>query len=65
MLGVPRELVEHTLNVSPNARPIKQKLCHFAQEGKDVVKKEITQLLSIGCIKEVLHPNWVANLVLV
>lgn len=37
MLGVPRELVEHTLNVSPNARPTKQKLCHFAQEGKDVV----------------------------
>jgi hypothetical protein len=26
MLGVPREKIEHSLNVSPTAKPIKQKL---------------------------------------
>jgi len=26
MLGVPRELIEHSLNVSVTAKPIKQKL---------------------------------------
>jgi hypothetical protein len=32
MLGVPRELAEHTLEVSKTARPIKQKLREFAKD---------------------------------
>jgi hypothetical protein len=31
MLGVPRELSEHTLEVNKIARPIKQKLRQFAK----------------------------------
>jgi hypothetical protein len=65
MPGVPRELKEHELHVNPKAKPVKQQLCHFAQDQKVVIKREIARLLDAGFIKEVYHPNWLANLVLV
>jgi len=65
MPGVPRELTEHSLNVDPNAKPIKQKLCRFSQDKKDVIRKEVARLLDAGFIKEVCHPDWLANPVLV
>ena len=43
--GVPRELIEHALNVDPDAKPIKQKLRRFSQDKKDVIRKEISRLL--------------------
>ena len=65
MLGVPRELIKHSLNVSPIAKPIKKKLQRFTQDKKKAIKAEITWLLAAGFIKEVYHPEWLANLVLV
>jgi hypothetical protein len=35
--------------------------CHFSQDRKDVVNKEITQLLVARFIREVFHLEWVAN----
>jgi hypothetical protein len=61
MLGVPRELIEHELHLGPKAKPVKQRLCRFAQDKKDVIKKEIARLLDVGFIKEVYHSNWLAN----
>jgi hypothetical protein len=43
MPGVPRELIEHELHVDPKAKRIKQQHCHFAQDKKDVIKKEIAR----------------------
>jgi hypothetical protein len=37
----------------------------FTQDKKDVMKKEIARLLDAGFIKEVYHPDWLTNLVLV
>ena len=65
MLGVPRELVEHSLNVSLTDEPIKQKLRRFAQDKKEDIRAEITWLLATGFIKEVYHPEWLANPILV
>ena len=65
MPGVPRELIEHSLNVSPTAKPIKQKLCRFTQDKKESIRVEITRLLATSVIKEVYHPEWLANPVLV
>ena len=65
MPGVPRELIEHSLNVSPTAKPINQKLRRFAQDKKEAIRAEITRLLATGFIKEVYHPQWLANSVLV
>jgi hypothetical protein len=37
----------------------------FHPRQKDVIKREIARLLDIGFIKEVYHPDWLANPVLV
>src|SRR5579883_2485065 len=65
MPGVPRNLIEHNLNVNPTAKPKKQRLHRFAQERRDAIKAEITKLLAAGFIKEVFHPEWLANPILV
>ena len=65
MPGVPREKIEHSLNVSPTAKPIKQKLRRFAPDKKEAIRVEIKQLLVAGFIKEVYHPEWLANPVLI
>ena len=64
MPGVPREKIEHS-NVSPTAKPIKQKLRRFAPNKKEAIRVEIKWLLVVGFIKEVYHPEWLANPVLV
>jgi hypothetical protein len=65
MLSAPRHLIKHSLNISKTARPIKQKLRRFARNKKEAIRAEVTRLLAAGFIKEVYHPDWLANLVLV
>ena len=65
MPGMPKELIEHSLNVDPKATPKKQRLRRFSADKREAIKKEIAKLLAAGFIKEVLHPEWLANPVLV
>jgi hypothetical protein len=65
MPGVPRGLIEHELHIDPKAKPIKQRLHRFAQDKKDVIKREIARLLDTGFIKKVYHLNWLTNPILV
>jgi hypothetical protein len=65
MPGMPRELIEHSLNVSATAKPVKQKLRRFVQDKKEAIRVEITRLLAASFIKEMYHPEWLANPVLV
>jgi hypothetical protein len=58
---VPRELIEHSLNVHAQAVPKKQRLRRFAQDKREAIKREIAKLLVAGFIKEVIHPEWVDN----
>lgn len=62
---MPRELAEHSLHVRPDARPVKQPLQRFADNRKKVISEEISRLLAAGFIMEVLHPDWLANPVMV
>jgi hypothetical protein len=57
MPGVPRHLIEHSLNVLKTAKPIKQKLRWFACDKKEAIRAEVTRLLTAGFIKEVYHPE--------
>jgi hypothetical protein len=52
MPGVPRELIEHALNVDPKAMPKKQRLRRFAHDKREAIKREITKLLAAGFIKK-------------
>jgi ribonuclease HI len=65
MPGVPRELIKHSLNVHPQAVPKKQRLQRFAHDKREAIKREIAKLLTAGFIKEVIHPEWVSNPILV
>ncbi len=65
MPGIPREVIEHSLNVKDDTKPMKQRLHHFAQDRKDAIKEELAKLLAAGFIKQVYHPDWLANPVLV
>ena len=65
MPGVPRDVAEHSLNVLQGAKPVKQSLRCFAEDRRRAIGEEITRLLAAGFIKEVLHPDWLANPVLV
>ena len=63
--GVPRELAEHSLHVRADARPVKQPIRRIGDEIRKVIRDEIARLLTYGFIMEVLHPDWLANPVLV
>jgi hypothetical protein len=65
MPGVPRNLIKHLLNVDPKATPKRQHLHRFADDRRDAIKKELAKLLTAGFIREVFHPEWLANPVLV
>jgi hypothetical protein len=65
MSGVPRELVEHRIDANEGSKPIKQWLRRFSPNKKEAIKKEITKLMAANFIGEILHPDWLANLVLV
>jgi hypothetical protein len=62
---VPKELIEHCLKVDPKATPKKQRLRRFAPNKREAIKKELAKLLTAGFIKEVYHPECVANPILV
>jgi hypothetical protein len=65
MPGVLRELAEHKLKVYPQARPIRQKLRRFTPDKREAIRAELARLVAAGFIREVLHPKWLANPVLV
>ena len=65
MLGISREVAEHTLKIRPASKPMKQCLCRFDGAKRRAISEEIAKLLMAGFIKEVYHPEWLANPVLV
>jgi hypothetical protein len=65
MSGVPRELAEHSLDITKMAKPVKQKFLRFAKDRKEVIRVEIIKLLAGGFISECKNPVWLANPVLV
>jgi hypothetical protein len=55
-VGVSRDVIEHQLQVSPNARPKKLKLRKMAEEKVEAAKAEVQRLLDAGFIREVTYP---------
>ena len=65
MPGIPREVAEHTLKIHPGSKPIKQRLRRFGEEKHRAIGEDIAKLSAARFIKEVYHPEWLANPVLV
>jgi hypothetical protein len=65
MPGIPREVAEHSLDILPHSRAVQQWLRRFDEERRRAIRAELRKLLEAGFIKEVFHPTWLANTVLV
>ena len=65
MSGVPREVIEHHLAVCPNTCPVKQKARKQAPEKQAFIIKEVEKLKAADIIREVAHPTWLSNGVVV
>ena len=65
MLGIPREVTEHTLKIYLGSKPVKQRLHRFDEEKRRAIGEEIAKLLAVGFIREVHHLEWLANPILV
>ena len=53
MPGVPRELAEHTLNIDPKFKPVRQFLRHFNEDRRNAIGEEVARLLATGFIVKV------------
>jgi hypothetical protein len=58
-------LADHRIEVNEGSKPIKQRLRRFSLDKKEAIKNEITKLMTAGFIREILHPDWLANHVLI
>ncbi|XP_063939813.1 uncharacterized protein LOC135148496 [Daucus carota subsp. sativus] len=65
MPGIDPLFMTHTLNVSPDRKPVKQKKRSFAPERQEAIKQEVDKLLEAGFIEEIQFPEWLANPVMV
>jgi hypothetical protein len=65
MPGVPRELVEHALNIDPKAKPVKQPLRRFDEPKSKAIASELYRLENAGFIREIKTSSWVSNPVIV
>ncbi|XP_065625200.1 uncharacterized protein LOC136065637 [Quercus suber] len=64
-LGIDPSFTCHHLNVNPSVTPKKQPPQCPSKEHAEAIKDEVNKLKRAGAIKEVFHPEWLANTVVV
>ncbi|GJT50707.1 reverse transcriptase domain-containing protein [Tanacetum coccineum] len=65
MTGIPRAIMEHSLDTYPHIEPKAQKKRSLAPDRRKVVTNEVNVWLKAGIVRRVRYPTWVANPVLV
>jgi hypothetical protein len=65
MPGIPREVIEHHLKIYLDARPVQQRPQKQSVEWHNFIREEIKKLLDACFIREVHHPRWLVNPVIV
>jgi hypothetical protein len=65
MFGIPREVIEHKLDIDAAFKPIKQKERRYTPERRETIRVEGNKLLEDGFIRPVDYSSWLANSVLV
>jgi hypothetical protein len=64
MLGILKEVAEHSLDILPHSRAVQQRLRRIDEERRRAIGVELRKVLEAEFIKEVFHPC-LANPVLV
>ena len=65
MAGIDPTLASHKLNVIAMVKIVRQKARHFHPDRHQIIQTEMNNLLSVGFIREVKYPEWLANVVVV
>ena len=65
MPGIPRRLAEHSLNILKGYKSVKQALRRFSEPKRQAIGEEPAKLIEAGFMREIKHPDWIANLVMV
>jgi hypothetical protein len=65
MPGLSQEVIEHTLNVKPGFKLVKQGSHRINEEKRKAIGEELAKLLTVGFVKGVRHLDWIGNPVLV
>ncbi|GJR52188.1 reverse transcriptase domain-containing protein [Tanacetum coccineum] len=65
MTGVPKRIIQHSLNASPLEKPVSQKRRVFCLEKSRVITEEVAEWLKAGIVRSVKYPTWISNPVLV
>ncbi|GJS89967.1 putative nucleotidyltransferase, ribonuclease H [Tanacetum coccineum] len=65
MTGVPRRIIEHSLNVNPSLEPVCQKRRTFSPEKSEAVTNEVAEWVRAGIVRPVKYPTYISNPVLV
>jgi len=55
----------HHLTMDAKVRPVRQRRSKFNEERCLVVKEETQKFLSVGHIRKIQYPEWLANVILV
>jgi hypothetical protein len=58
MPGIPREVVEHSLDILPHSQAVQQRLWCFDKEWRRAIGVKLRKLLEADFIKEVFHLTW-------
>nr|GEX53042.1 hypothetical protein [Tanacetum cinerariifolium] len=65
MIGVPRHITEHSLNIRERCLPVRQKKRGQAPEQNKAIYEEAKKLVDAGIMKEVHYHSWLSNPVMV
>ncbi|GJU03385.1 reverse transcriptase domain-containing protein [Tanacetum coccineum] len=65
MTGVPRNIVEHRLNIRKGCPPVRQKKRGQAPERNKAIQEEVEKLVDARIMKEVHYHSWLSNPVMV
>ena len=64
MPSIDNKVIEHKLNVDPTRKLVQQKRRVFTPERNKAIAEEVEKLLTIGFIREVYYPEWLANVIM-
>ncbi|GJT42268.1 reverse transcriptase domain-containing protein [Tanacetum coccineum] len=65
MIGVPRSIVEHRLNIREGYSPVRQKKMGQAPKCMKAIQMEVQKLVEAGIMREVYYHEWLSNPVMV
>ena len=65
MKGVLPEVVQHTIPIRDDAKPVQQHPYDMNPKYEMIVKEEIDKLLNVGFIYEIEHTEWISPIVIV